>query len=278
MIDQDKPFAGKVALVTGSSRGLGRAMAAQLAGMGAAVAVHGTTPTSTRSFNEGESLEAVAAAIAADNNTETLPVHGDVTDQATIQRIVAEVRARFGRIDLLVNNAGGDIGAAGISGPRAGKPQPNDCVGISVADIKAVLDRNLMSCILMCREVAPEMMDRRRGAIVNISSVDAFIGQAESGIYAVAKAGVAHYTRCLAAQLRPYDVRVNAIAPGSILTPRFAASRTIDEARMVEEGTLLRYGRPHEVAKAVAFLLSDGASYISGQILRTDGASQLWPA
>lgn len=278
MLEQNKPFAGKVAFVTGSSRGLGRVFAAHLASLGAAVAVHGTTPTSTRSFNEAESLAAVAEAIASATGSPVHAVHGDVTDEDVVRRIVAEVRERFSRIDLLVNNAGGDIGAAGIVGGRAGKPDPNDCLKISVADVKAVLDRNLLSCILVCREVVPEMMDRRGGAVVNISSVDGFIGQAYSGIYATAKAGVAHYTRCLAAQLRPYDVRANAIAPGSITSPRFLASRTIDEAKMVESGTLERYGGPLEVAKAVAFLLSDQASYISGQVLRTDGGSQLWPA
>lgn len=270
-------FVGKVALVTGSSRGLGRVVAAHLAGLGAAVAVHGSTPTSTRAFDEAESLVAVAEAIAAETGTEVLPVYGDVSDEAAVERIVAEVRARFGRIDLLVCNAGGDIGAAGTGGPRGGKPEPNDAVGIPVLDIRAILDRNLMSTILVCKAVAPEMMARKSGSIVNIASDAAFIGRQDQAIYGVAKAGVVHYTRCLAAQMRQYDVRVNAIAPGPIVTPRFLATRAADPSKMVKEGTLERYGWPIEIARAAAFLLNP-ENFVSGQVLRVDGGHQIWPA
>lgn len=274
----NKQFAGKVALVTGSSRGLGRAIASRLAGLGAKVAVHGTTPYSARAFNEAESLAAVADAIAAETGAEVLGVYADLADEAEVARLVSEVRARFGRIDLLVNCAGGDVGAQGTSAPRAGKPQPNDAVFIPMADVRAVLDRNLMSCILTCKAVAPEMMDRKAGRIVNIGSVAGSVGREDGAIYCVAKAAVAHYTRCLAAQLRPYNVTVNAVAPGAIITARFVASRPIDDERMVHDGTLERYGWPEEIANAVAFFLADGSAYISGQILRVDGAGQLSPA
>lgn len=207
-----------------------------------------------------------------------LTVHGDLTDEATVERIVAEARQRFGRIDLLVNNAGGDIGAAGTSGPGGGKPQPNDAVFIPMADVRAVIERNLISCIQMCRAVAPEMMDRRAGRIVNISSVAGSVGRVEGAIYCVAKAGVNHYTRCLAAQLRPFNVAVNAVAPGPILTPRFMATRPIEEEKMVEEGTLDRYGWPREIANAVEFFLADSTTFVTGQVLRVDGGIQLWPA
>lgn len=278
MESKNGSLAGMTALVTGSSRGIGRVIATHLASLGASVAIHGTTPVSARAFNEADSLEAVARAVRDETGSPTLGVYGDMTDDEAVRRLVGEVRAAFGRIDILVNNAGGDIGAAGTGGPGGGKPQPNDCVFISLADVKAVLERNLLSCILACRAVGPEMIERRSGRIVNISSGAAFIGQETEAIYSVAKAGVAHYTRCLAAQMRKYSVRVNCVAPGDIITPRFVATRPVDEHRKVASGPLDRYGWPIEIARAVAFLASDESSYVTGQILRVDGGMQLWPA
>jgi 3-oxoacyl-[acyl-carrier protein] reductase len=271
-------LAGKTAWVTGSSRGLGRVIASHLASLGASVAVHGTTPVSTRAFGEADSLDAVARAIAEENGAEVLPVHGDLSDEATVKRVANQVRAGLGQLDILVNCAGGDIGARGTQGPGAGKPPSNDAVFIAMEDIRAVLDRNLMTCILCCREVAPEMMHRRAGRIVNIGSGAGLLGLGHSAIYATAKAAVHQYSRCLAAMLRPYNVTVNVVSPGDTVTPRFLASRTVDEEMMVQGGTLDRYGRPAEVARAVAFLVSDDNTYITAQVLRVDGGAQTWPA
>ena len=271
-------LAGKVAWVTGSSRGIGRVVAGHLAGLGARVAIHGTTPTSTRAFGEADSLQAVASEMAEGVPGEVFAVHGDLTDEATVQGLCRQIRARFGQIDILVNNAGGDIGSQGTMGANAGKPAANDAIGVSLADIRAVLDRNVMTCLLPCREVAPEMVQRNQGWIVNIGSIAGLYGHPGEVIYGMAKAAVHEYTRCLAAQLRPHNVHVNAIAPGEIVTPRFLASRVPDDARRVEDGTLTRYGRPIEVARTVEFLVTGGSSYISGQVLRVDGGAQLWPA
>jgi 3-oxoacyl-[acyl-carrier protein] reductase len=272
-----KSLQDKVVWVTGSSRGLGRAIASHLAGLGARVAVHGTGPYSTRAFGEADSLQAVADAIAQEHSVEVLPVWGDLTDEATVKRNATEIRGRFDRIDILVNCAGGDIGAQGAMGANAGKPPGNDPLNMPLDHIRVVLDRNLMTCILACREVAPEMMERKSGWIVNFGSIAGLFGQVPEAIYSTAKAAVHEYSRCLAAMLRPYNVYVNVVAPGGTLTPRFMA-RSLDERLMVEDGTLERYGRPIEIARAVAFLVTSESSYITGQVLRVDGGAQLWPA
>ena len=205
-------------------------------------------------------------------------MHGDLTDEATVKELYAEIRDRFGRIDILVNNAGGDIGAQGTMGENAGKPLSNDAVEVSLADIQSVMDRNLMTCILPCREVAPEMMERKSGWIVSIGSIAGLSGHPVGVIYSTAKAAVHEYTRCLAAQLRRYNVYANVIAPGEIITPRFLASRVTDDKRKVEDGTLTRYGWPLEIARTVEFLVTSQSSYMTGQVLRVDGGAQLWPA
>ena len=271
-------LAGKVAWVTGSSRGIGRAVAAHLAGLGADVAIHGTTPTSTQAFEEAESLDAVAQEIANETGANVLAVHGDLTDLDVVENHVASIRSHFGHIDILVNNAGGDIGTQGVTGENAGKPAANDAINVSLEHIRTVLDRNQMTCILPCREVAPEMVERKQGWIVNIGSIAGLSGHAREVVYGVSKAAVHEYTRCLAAQLRPDGVYVNAIAPGEIITARFVASRPTNEDRKVHDGALTRYGWPDEIARTVEFFVTNNSSYITGQILRVDGGAQLFPS
>jgi 3-oxoacyl-[acyl-carrier protein] reductase len=278
MGEKNRPLAGKVVWVTGSSRGIGRVIATHMASLGANVAVHGTTPFSTRAFNEADSLETVAKAIAAEQRVDVLPVHGDLSDESTVKTVAMQIREKFGPMDIVVNNAGGDIGSQGTLGASGGKPANNDAVFISLEDIKTVFNRNLMTCILVCREVAPEMMDRRSGSIINIGSTDGLFGVEKTAIYATAKAAVHEYTRCLALLLRPYNVRANAIAPGDVVAPRWAATRTPDPTLMVEGGTLIRYGRPIEIARVVEFLACEAGSFISGQVIRVDGGLQCWPA
>ena len=269
---------GKVAWVTGSSRGIGRVVAAHLAGLGAKLVVHGTTATSARALGEADSLQAVADEIAEDTGAEVFAGPADLTSEQAVRDVVASIRDRFGRIDILVNNAGGDIGTKGVTGERAGKPVVNDGVEVSLEDVRIVLDRNLMSCILVCHEVVPEMIERNAGWIVSIGSIAGLSGHPSEVIYGTAKAAMHEYTRCLAAQLRPHGVYANVIAPGEIITPRFVASRPTREDRKVTTGALTRYGWPEEIARTVEFLVTEDSSYITGQVLRVDGGAQIFPA
>ena len=274
----DNRLAGKVAWVTGSSRGIGRVVADHLASLGARVAVHGTTPTSTRQLDEAESLDAVAAEIADAHGTEVLAVHGDLTSETVVDDLHAQISERFGHVDILINNAGGDIGARGVTAENAGKPIVNDALHIPMDDARSILDRNLMTCILVSRAVAPPMIERGRGWIVTVGSIAGLAGHRGAAIYSTAKAAVHEYTRCLAAQLRPHGVYANVVAPGEIITARFLASRPTRDERKVREGPLTRYGWPEEVAKAVEFLVTEDGSYITGQVLRIDGGAQIFPS
>jgi len=273
-MEPSKPLAGLAAWITGSSRGLGRAMAEELCRLGAKVAVHGTRADSPKTFGEGESMEQVAADVARAGGGVTMAVWGDVTQEQEVRRVAAEIRGRWQRIDLLVCCAGGDIGAAGTGVGRGGRPENDDCLNISLADFQSVMDRNLTSAILCCREVAPEMIERKAGRIITIGSIAACIGRPTGSIYAVAKAAVHEYTRCLAEQLKPYNIPVNCVAPGGTVTERFLRIHDTDAGRMIDHGTLDRYGRPKEIASVVGFLCTPGAGFISGQVIRVDGGSQ----
>ncbi len=160
---QQRSLNGKVAWVTGSSRGIGRAIADHLASLGADLAVHGTHPTSTKAFNEAPSLQAVADEISRKHQVAVHPVFGDLCDEQVVVDIGASIQQRFDRVDILVNCAGGDIGAAGVQSEKAGKPAGNDAVNISVSDLRTVLDRNLLTCILPCRAIAPSNDRTARG-------------------------------------------------------------------------------------------------------------------
>ena len=265
-------LAGKVALVTGAGRGLGRAFAERLASLGCVVGIHGMRENGPAEFGEGTTLTNTAKEIGETYGVKTVRVLGDLTQNQEVERIVREVTEGLGPISILVHNAGGDIAAAG------GKPNPNDAVMIKEIDVRAVLDRNLISTIFTCQHVARGMMERRWGRIVTISSISAFKGTESSCIYSTSKAAVVAYTRCLATELRPYNITVNTIAPGDTRTGRFLGTRKVADERLVTEGTLDRIGLVDEVSRVVEVFAGPLGDFITGQALRVDGGSQCWPA
>ena len=260
---------GEVAFVSGSGRGLGHAIARRLAELGASVAVHDRDDRAPAEYAEFADLAASHADVAA-LGSRTCLVTGDIADETRVHAMTAEVERALGPITILVNAAGGDIAAAG------GKPKPNNALEIKMDDVRALIDRNLIGTMLMCRAVIPGMIARRRGAVVNVASAAAHIGVSPEVVYSTIKAAIVHYTRCLAAETREHNVRVNCLSPGATATARFKKTRPLDPALLVEDGTLQRYGTPRDQANAAAFLCSDAAKFIHGQVLRVDGGFTLF--
>ncbi|MCW5982348.1 MAG: SDR family oxidoreductase [Bryobacteraceae bacterium] len=265
----DKPLEGRIAFVTGSGRGLGRAIAARLAELGADVAIHDINREAPAKYGEASDIDQVAAAIARSGGP-TAAVAGNIGDRDTVFGMASFIADRLGPVDVLVNCAGGDIGASG------GKPSPNNALDISFEDIQTLVNNNLIGTMLVCQAFCKPMVERRRGCVINIASGAAHFGTSPEVVYSTLKAAVAHYTRCLAFELRPYGVRVNAVSPGPTKTARFLATRKVDPEMMQHEASLNRYGEPEEIADVVAFLAGDGARFIHGQILRVDGGMTLY--
>lgn len=249
---------GKVALVTGSSRGLGRAYALALAAEGADVAIHDVDAVAASRFGEASSGPAVADEIKALGRRSAF-FAADLTDAAQTSRLVDSVVETFGTLDILVNNAGGDMGA---TTPR---PDPNDALDIDPADIRAVVDRNVLTTMYACKYAGMHMRAQRSGKIINIGSVAGHAPARNGIVYAAAKAANAHYTRCLAEQLRPFDVNVNCLAPAATYTGRFLATREVRDQS--ELSRLQRIAEPSDMASIVLFLAGPASDYLTGETI-----------
>jgi 3-oxoacyl-[acyl-carrier protein] reductase len=235
---------GKNALVTGSTRGIGRAIAESLAGAGARVAVVGR-----------DQARAADAAAAVGNGARGFAA--DVSDPASVVALVEAVEKEFGQIDILVNNAG--------------LTRDNILFRIKDDDWDAVLDANLRGAFVAIRAVARGMIKRRSGRIINIASVVGITGNKGQANYAASKAGLIGLTKSVAKELGSRNVLVNAVAPGFIETDMTAAMTPEARSGLAGQIPLERLGTPQDVAGVVTFLASDLAAYITGQTLVVDG-------
>lgn len=239
---------GKAALVTGASRGIGRAIALRLASEGAKVAINFA--------GNQKAAEEVKSEIEA-NGGEAILVQANVADPAAVEAMFAKVVEAFGTVDILVNNAG--ITRDGL------------LLRMKDEDFEAVIDTNLKGVFYCTKAAAKLMMKKRSGRIVNMSSVVGLIGNAGQTNYAASKAGVLGFSKSAAKELAARGITVNMVAPGFIDTDMTSVLADKVKEAMVKEIPLRRMGRPEDVANAVLFLVSDCSSYITGQVINVDG-------
>jgi 3-oxoacyl-[acyl-carrier protein] reductase len=259
---------GKVAIVTGAARGLGRAYAKRLAGLGAKVAV---ADLNLRSYEE---FEAEAKDMTADSTIAEIEASGraalgvevDIRDREAVEEMVARVVQEWGRVDVLVANAGGG----------RGRPIDTKASTLDPALLQLVTEMNLFGTVYSCNAVAP-IMKQRSGKIITVSTVAGMAPSADGGYahYGAAKAAIAHYTRYLAQDLGPFGITVNCIAPGVIATGRIMATvipgsiqSNRDRAELV---ALRRLGTVEDCAKVVEFLATDLSDYVTGAVIPIDG-------
>ena len=261
---------GRVAIVTGAGRGLGRAYALHLASIGADVVVNDISLEAHKEYDEALTAPSVPEEIRA-MGRRSLGIVADVTKRADVDRLVEQTLAELGRIDILVNNAGGAL----VPGPSIASEVP-------VEDFQRMMDINFWGTVNCCQAVAPTMKAQRYGKIVNVGSQAGLRSTGGGGTsYSVAKAAIQHYTRKLASDLGPHGVFVNAIAPAWILSSRAIASgrgRPESVERLTQEIALKRLGTPEDCARVVEFLTTDLSDYVTGQVIPVCGGVCLFPS
>ena len=243
---------GKVAIVTGSSRGIGRAIAEAMAEQGATVVI---------SSRKQDACEAVANDIK-EAGGRAIAVAASISDKGALQNLVEETRAQLGKIDILVCNA-------------ASNPYFGPMAGITDEQFRKIMDNNVLANHWLTSMVAPEMLERGEGSIIIVSSVGGLTSSTVIGAYNISKAADLQLVRNLAAEFGPKGVRVNAIAPGLVRTDFARALWENSEIlkRVTSVAALKRIGEPRELAGAAVFLASDAASFVTGQTLVVDGGS-----
>jgi 3-oxoacyl-[acyl-carrier protein] reductase len=241
-------FAGRVALVTGASRGIGRAIAERLGRGGASVVVN---------YRANEAAAATVVQAIQGGGSQAVAVAADVAHADEVERLIEATTGAFGRLDILVNNAG--------------ITRDNLLLRLSLDDWQAVLATNLTGAYLCTRGALRGMIRQRYGRVLNVSSVVGLTGNPGQANYAAAKAGLIGLTRSTAREVASRGITVNALAPGYIETDMWASVPEAAISKLREMIPLGREGAPAEVAEAAAFLVSDAAAYITGQVLNVDG-------
>lgn len=267
----EKKLEGKVALVTGAGRGLGRAYALRLARLGADVVINDIDLQAAKEVDEELTADTVVDEVR-DLGQRSTGIECDAASKEAVDDMFETILREFGRIDILVNNAGG----------LQVRPETSYASSVPEEDLRRELDRNLMSCIFCSQAASIRMKKQKSGRIVNVSSLSGLRGSSDGyySSYGVAKAGIIAYTRYLAGELAPYGINVNCIAPAMIASRRSMVrifDREPGRLEAIEKSIPMgRLGTPEEAAKVVEFLVTDLSDYVVGQCISICGGVALF--